>query len=76
MLVAINILILLLIAVWLWRRDTSVLHKFYWPALITKCVAGLSLGIIYSTYYEASDTFTFFQLAGDQADLARNDVGS
>jgi uncharacterized membrane protein YiaA len=76
MLVAINILILLLIAVWLWRRDTSVLHKFYWPALITKCVAGLSLGIIYSTYYEASDTFTFFQLAVDQADLARNDLGA
>jgi hypothetical protein len=76
MLAVVNILILLLIAIWLWKRDTSLLHKFYWPALITKVVAGISLGIIYSTYYNPSDTFTFFQLAVDQADLARNDMGS
>lgn len=76
MLAAVNILFLLLIIIWLWKRDTSPLHKFYWPALITKCVAGISLGIIYSTYYTQSDTFTFFQLAVDQANLARNDFGS
>jgi len=76
MLAVINSVLLLLIALWLWRRDRSPLHKFYWPALITKCIAGISLGIIYSTYYDTSDTFTFFQLAVDQADLARNDARS
>lgn len=76
MLAILNCILLLLAAFWLWRRDESVLHKFYWPALIAKCSAGLALGIIYSTYYETSDTFTFFQLAADQANLARNDLGS
>jgi hypothetical protein len=76
MLAAIHGIFLLVIAIWLWRRDTSLLHKFYWPALIAKCIAGISLGIIYSTYYETSDTFTFFQLASDHADIARNDFSS
>lgn len=76
MLAAVNIIFLLLIAVWVWKRDTSPLHKFYWPALIAKCLAGISLGIIYSTYYDNSDTFIFFKLATDQADLARNDFSS
>jgi hypothetical protein len=76
MLAVINILLISLIALWAWKLDTSPLRKVYWPALIAKCVAGISLGIIYSTYYNPSDTFTFFQLAVDQADLARDDAGS
>ncbi len=76
MLAAINIFFLLLISFLLWKRDISLLHRFYWPALVTKCSAGIALGIIYSTYYETSDTFTFFKLATDQADLARENLGS
>lgn len=76
MLAAVNCIFLVVMAGWIWKRDTSPLHKFYWPALIAKCMAGVSLGIIYSTYYDTSDTFTFFQLAAEQADLARNDMGS
>lgn len=76
MLAALNIIFLLLIALWIWKRDASLLHKFYWPALIAKCTAGISLGIIYSTYYQTSDTFTFFRLAVEQADLARDDFDS
>lgn len=76
MLTVLNGIVLLLIALWLWNRDTSVLHTFYWPALIAKCSSGISLGIIYSTYYDTSDTFTFFQLAVDQADLARTDLSA
>lgn len=76
MLAAINIIFLILIVVWVWRCDTGPLHKFYWPAVIVKCLAGISLGIIYSTYYDTSDTFIFFKLATDQAELARNDFGS
>lgn len=76
MLAAINIFLLLLVVIWRWKRDTSPLHNFYLPALIAKCVAGVSLGIIYSTYYDTSDTFTFFQLAVDQADISRHDMGA
>lgn len=76
MLAVINCVVLLLIVFWIWKNDNAVLHRFYWPALIAKCTAGIALGIIYSTYYDVSDTFTFFQLAADKADLARNDLGS
>lgn len=76
MLAAANIIFLILIAVWVWKRDDNPLHKFYWSGLIVKCIAGISLGIIYSTYYDTSDTFTFFKLAVDQADLAYSDFGS
>ncbi|HET9053819.1 MAG TPA: hypothetical protein VFM90_06595, partial [Cyclobacteriaceae bacterium] len=73
MLAAIHIFILGLIAVWRWKRDTSPLRVVYWPALLAKCIAGISLGIIYSIYYDTSDTFAFFQLAVEQADVARQD---
>lgn len=76
MLAAVNIIFLVLITVWLWRRDTSPLHKFYWLALVAKCISGIALGIIYSSYYDSSDTFTFFKLATDQAELARTDFGA
>lgn len=75
MLAAVNIILLVAITAWIWKRDTSPLRKFYWPALLMKCVAGIALGIIYSTYYESSDTFTFFKLATDQAEFARTDFG-
>lgn len=76
MLAAVNIIFLILLAGWVWKRDNTPLHKFYWPALIAKCAAGISLGIIYSTYYDTSDTFIFFKQASEQADLARDDFKS
>ena len=76
MLAAVNILFLILIAFWVWKRDNNALRKFYWPALIVKCLAGISLGIIYSTYYDTSDTFIFFKLATSRADLAHTDFSS
>lgn len=76
MLAAIHIIFLGGVTVWYWKRDTSPLHAVYWAALLAKCVAGIALGIIYSTYYDTSDTFTFFQVAVNQADLARNDLFS
>lgn len=76
MLAAIHIIFLGVIAVWYWKRDTSPLHAVYWPALLAKCVAGLALGTIYSSYYETNDTFTVFAQAAEQADLARTDLAS
>lgn len=74
MLAAIHCVFLLLIAFWVWRLDASQLRTIYWPALIVKCAAGIALGIIYSTYYDTSDTFIFFQQAVDRASLAQKDV--
>ena len=71
-----NVVLLLLIAGWAWKKDDHLLHKLYWPALAVKVSAGIALGIIYSTYYPVSDTFTFFRLAADKADLARTDFSS
>jgi len=76
MLAAINIVFLALICFWIWKRDTQPLHKLFWPALLVKCMAGIALGVIYSTYYDPSDTFIFFKLASDQADIARNDFNA
>ena len=56
MLAAVNILFLALVCAWIWKRDTQPLHKLFWPALLAKCLAGIALGIIYSTYYDPSDT--------------------
>lgn len=71
-----NGIVLLVISGWVWKKNDHLLHMLYWPALAVKIVAGISLGIIYSTYYPVSDTFTFFQLAADKADLARTDFSS
>lgn len=76
MLAAINIVFLALICFWIWKRDTQPLHKLFWPALLVKCMGGIALGVIYSTYYDPSDTFIFFKLASDQADIARNDFSA
>lgn len=76
MLAAVNILFLAFVCAWIWKRDTQPLHKLFWPALLAKCLAGIGLGIIYSTYYDPSDTFIFFKLACDQADVAREDFGT
>jgi hypothetical protein len=75
MLAALNILFLALLCVWIWKQDAQPLHRLFWPALATKCIAGIALGVIYSTYYGSSDTFIFFKLASDQADLARENFG-
>lgn len=66
----------MLISFCVWRKDDHALRKLYWPALCAKIVAGIALGIIYSTYYTLSDTFTFFELAADKADLARSDLSA
>lgn len=76
MLAAINMLFLALACFWIWKRDAQPLHKLFWPALLAKCLAGIALGIIYFTYYDPSDTFIFFKLACDQANVAREDFGT
>jgi hypothetical protein len=58
-----NLVFLSLLSWWVWRKETSTIRKFYWPALITKLLCGLLLGLLYKIYYSANDTFYFFDSA-------------
>lgn len=61
------------IAWWVWTRENSVMKKFYWPTLLIKLLAGIALGVIYSTYYPNSDTFYFFNSAVQVSQQAHTD---
>lgn len=71
--VMLNGVFLFLVSAWRWRQEDGSWRKVYWPALATKLLAGIALGIIYSSYYETGDTFIFFDLAAEKAALARTD---
>lgn len=58
---------------WAWLRDNSGIRKFYWPALVIKLLAGIAVGVIYSTYYPNSDTFHFFNSAVQVSEQAHTD---
>ena len=69
----VNVLLLGAFAFLLWRRSNVVLQNFFWPALAIKLIAGISLGLIYTYYYTANDTFLFFNDAKILAASARTD---
>jgi hypothetical protein len=58
-----NVLGLFFIAWWCWKKDSSAIKNFYWPALIFKVACGVLLGLLYTYYYTANDTFYFFDAA-------------
>ena len=68
-----NLALVLSIIWWVWFKDNSVIRKFYWPALLIKLLAGIALGVIYSTYYPNSDTFHFFNSAVQVSEQAHTD---
>jgi len=70
----INISLLFFIAYRVWKADDSLVKKFFWPALIMKLIAGICLGLVYTYYYVAGDTFAFFEDGVRLADLARQDL--
>lgn len=65
--------VIFLLAWWWFRHNTSSLDKLYWPALLIKLGSGIVLGLIYSSYYVDSDTFSFFQESIRLADIGRAD---
>lgn len=58
----------------IWRKSSLSLQQIFWPALLIKCIAGISLGIIYTYYYTGNDTFSFFNDARTLANVCRNNV--
>ncbi len=62
---------------WLHFKKSAGDHKvLYGFALIFKLVMGIALGLVYRYYYQANDTWLFFEDAGKLADLARGDFRS
>ncbi len=57
----------------IWKRETTPLRNFFWPALILKLAGGICLGLLYKNYYTAGDTFTYFEDGIKIAQLARAD---
>lgn len=58
------------------KQETGDLKFFFWPALIFKLGCGLGLGLLYTYYYTAGDTFNYFADGSALARLARSDFGA
>jgi hypothetical protein len=64
LLVVVNILIIGgLIYFGYTRVEEASLKKIYFPAVVLKLMAGVSLGLVYLFYYEGGDTFNHFNNA-------------
>lgn len=71
MIVFLNILILFVIAVIGFRiSNHSALKGYYWSGLSIKIVAGISLGLLYTYYYNGGDSWVMFKEATKLSDIA------
>jgi hypothetical protein len=71
-----NVAFLTTIFYWLWKREQDPLKKYFVFGLLFKLMAGISLGLLYTYYYDVGDTFLYFQDGQKLAQLARTDIGS
>ena len=56
-----NLAFIFLLANWMKRKYKPESPLLYWSSFCVKVVAGISLGLIYSYYYSASDTWIFIK---------------
>ncbi len=61
---------------WLGKKWDVVTSKLFWGAFLFRLAAGISLGLIYTYYYSANDTWLFFENAQKFSLLAKNDFFS
>jgi hypothetical protein len=69
-----NLLVLFAIAFLIWKKDSHSIKIFFWPGLLTKILAGIGLGLVYTYYYIEGDTFPYFKDAVNLADFAKQDI--
>lgn len=69
---AFHILLIFLIAYRIRRKETFLVRLF-WPSLLLKLFAGISLGLLYTYYYPVGDTFGYFKDASLLASVAVED---
>ncbi len=65
-------IVLLVISIWLHHRSvaSSFIKSYYFPLLLVKLMAGISVGIVYSYYYKGGDTWNYFYQAIDFGNIA------
>ncbi|HMJ71313.1 MAG TPA: hypothetical protein VK508_20595 [Cyclobacteriaceae bacterium] len=64
-----------LLSRWEWKRSAAADTLTYWSALALRLLGGLSIGLLYTYYYQMSgDTFVFFNDAAKLADLFYSDL--
>lgn len=54
-----------------WKIQGPAVRKYFLPSLLAKLLAGSFVGIIYTYYYEAGDTFLYFRDGSMLAGLAK-----
>ncbi|HOX81543.1 MAG TPA: hypothetical protein PLS08_00835 [Chryseolinea sp.] len=69
----IHVLLLAALSYWLSKKE-AILKIYFWPALILKVGAGISLGLLYTYYYSDGDTFQYFEDGTKLAELAKADA--
>lgn len=52
-----------------WKKQDKQLRLYYWPGLVLKLAAGITLGLVYKHHYIAGDTFGFFEDATKLTEL-------
>jgi hypothetical protein len=68
----VNLLVIGAVAFRWWRSEKrNPVRRLFWPALSIKLLAGIALGIIYSTYYRVGDTWNYFEYAQTLTEIAR-----
>ncbi len=70
-----HVLFIFYMAFRIWKTETF-LPKLFWPCLLIKLLAGISLGFLYTWYFPVGDTFSYFKDASVLASLAREDFSS
>ena len=70
----VHVILLAAFSYWLWKRESSSLRIYFWPALIIKVLAGVALGLLYSHYYSVGDTFQYFEDGKKLTALAHDNV--
>lgn len=74
--ILLNLLLVSGLLYWVWRKDNSIIKKFYWPAALVKLIAGVVVGLVHYRYYAQSDTVFFFESALQLREIARQDVAT
>ena len=68
-----GLVMLIVVAVRQWQTEKPAIKLWFWPALLCKIVAGFTIGLLYTYYYEAGDTFNFFSDGTKLSSLGRLD---
>lgn len=67
---------LLLLLAWRYRKAETGLRVFFWPAFAFKLLSAVFVGLLYTFYYHAADTFAYFEDGSKLAGLARSDFSA